>query len=79
MQALLIKIVKNIGIAFLGKKVILALLRLYVDSTKNLLDDNSLDIVEGAIDGDIEKTQKAIVEFGKELARMAAKKAQEDA
>lgn len=76
MQTLLITMLKNIGQALTLKFIISRILKIYTKSTKNLVDDNVVALVEGSLDGDIEKMQAAIAGLTTELAKMAAEKRQ---
>ena len=67
MQYLLIKMIKNLGLAFFGKKMLLALARLYVKYTKPEWDDVALKLIEALVDSDIPSVQK----YGVELAEIA--------
>ena len=74
MQYVLIKMIKNLGIAFFGKKMVLALARLYVKFSKRAWDDVLLKLVEASLDGDIPAIQK----YGVELADIALKEMKKD-
>ena len=74
MQTLLITMLKNIGQALTLKFIISRILKIYTKSTKNLVDDNVVALVEGSLDGDIEKMQVAIAGLTTELAKIASQK-----
>lgn len=74
MQYVLIKMIKNLGIAFFGKKMLLALAKIYVKYTKPEWDDVALKLIESLVDGDIPSVQK----YGVELAEIAMKEMKKD-
>lgn len=74
MQYVLIKMIKNLGIAFFGKKMLMGLAWVYVKYTKPEWDDVALKLIDSLIEGDIPNVQK----YGVELAEIAMKEMKKD-
>lgn len=72
MKMILMKILKNIGLALIAKPMVFFGLRMVSKSTTNLVDDRVIDVVEHAYDGDVEKLEAslkaALIEIQKEIA-----------
>lgn len=73
MKMILMKILKNIGLALIAKPMVFFSLRMVSKSTTNLVDDKVIDVVEHAYDGDIVKLEaslkSALIEIQKEIAK----------
>lgn len=74
MKLILMKILKNIGLALIAKPMVFFGLRMVSKSTANLIDDKIIDVVEHAYDGDVVKLEaslkSALIEIQKEIARV---------
>lgn len=77
MKLILIRILKNIGMALIAKPMLFWGARMVSKSSDNLVDDNIIDVVESAYDGDLEKLERSLkatlTEIQKEIVK--AKKA----
>lgn len=73
--AMILRILKNIGMALIAKPMVFFGLRLVSKSTTNLVDDKVIDVVESAYDGDMVKLESslksALEEIQKELKNKA--------
>lgn len=73
MKVILMKILKNIGLALIAKPMVFFSLRMVSKSTTNLVDDRVIDVVEHAYDGDVVKLEAslkaALIEIQKEIAK----------
>lgn len=71
--AIILRILKNIGLALIAKPMIFWGLRLGAKSTTNLVDDKIINLVENAYDGDMVKLEvslkEALTEIQKELEK----------
>lgn len=73
MKMIVMRILKNIGLALIAKPMVFFGLRMVSKSTTNLVDDRVIDVVEHAYDGDVVKLEAslkaALVEIQKEIAK----------
>lgn len=60
MNFILMRILKNIGLALIAKPMVFFGLRIVSKSTTNLVDDNVVNVVEAAYDGDMDKLEVSL-------------------
>lgn len=72
--ALLINAIRNIGVTLLSRKIGIWTAKLAAKSTKTMVDDNAVLLLEGGLDNDPEKIEKAAKAILEDLAARALNK-----
>jgi hypothetical protein len=60
MNAIILRMLKNIGMGLIAKPMLFWGARLVSKSSENLIDDNVVDVLEHAYDGDMEKLEASL-------------------